>query len=392
MSIQREKVIQAIEIVKEENIDIWLTIGRETVMNSDPVIQLISKTDFGGLTAAMICKNGDNFMLANHLDSEGYRMTNVFDKVIQYENFVESLYKVLDDINPEVIAVNYSKDVAADGLTYGMYIQLSEWLNEYGYKGKLISSERIIGKLRGCKTKTEIEYIKESTKYAEKILLDCVDFIREGVSEKEILDFCHERTEYYGLELSWEPEQCPGVMVGPDTVLGHAAPSDTLKVKKGDVVNLDFGVKYKNYCSDIQRVFYVPNDEDTNLPHEIITTFEGVQEAVQAGVYKMTVGETIYIPDKTARKSLRKNGLPDFKFGFGHQVGLATHDGGISMSPRNKNYQGAQDNFFLENMVYTADVGVKTSRGHVNQEDMILITSNGPVFISKKQKLPYWCK
>jgi len=392
MSIQREKVLQSIDICIDENIDIWLTIGRETVMNSDPAIKLISKTDFGGMTAAIICKNGRNLLLANHLDDEGYRLTGVYDEVIKYDDFVESFYRELDKIKPEVIAINYSKDVAADGLTYGMYLQLKEWLDQYGYKGKLVSSERIIGKIRGQKTNSEIQYIQKATEYAELILLETKEFIRPGVTEKEILDFCHERIDHYGLEPAWEREQCPGVMVGVDTILGHAGPSSTLKVKKGDIVNLDFGVKYKKYCSDLQRQYYVPEDNETQIPVEVMDYFNVVQGAVQAGIDKMVIGETIFVPDSAARTHLSDNGYPNFRFGFGHQVGLQTHDGGISMSPRNKDYQGVQDNFFCENMVYTADVGIKMSRGNVNQEDMILITSNGPLRMSKKQDAPYWCK
>ncbi len=45
MNLYREKVLQAGTIVAEEGIDLWMTIGRKTVMNSDPVILLICPVD-----------------------------------------------------------------------------------------------------------------------------------------------------------------------------------------------------------------------------------------------------------------------------------------------------------------------------------------------------------
>lgn len=48
MSLYQEKMRQACQIVQEEGVDVWLIIARETVMNNDPVLQLISPVDFGG--------------------------------------------------------------------------------------------------------------------------------------------------------------------------------------------------------------------------------------------------------------------------------------------------------------------------------------------------------
>ena len=54
MSLYQEKMRQACQIVQEEGVDVWLIIARETVMNNDPVLQLISPVDFGGMTCVFI--------------------------------------------------------------------------------------------------------------------------------------------------------------------------------------------------------------------------------------------------------------------------------------------------------------------------------------------------
>ena len=58
MSLYQEKMRQACQIVQEEGVDVWLIIARETVMNNDPVLQLISPVDFGGMTCVFITKIG----------------------------------------------------------------------------------------------------------------------------------------------------------------------------------------------------------------------------------------------------------------------------------------------------------------------------------------------
>ncbi len=67
MVLQRGKVIQAMSIVAEENIDLWITIGKETVMNSDPAVGLLSTTEFGSLTAILITKD-KNICLSPHIN------------------------------------------------------------------------------------------------------------------------------------------------------------------------------------------------------------------------------------------------------------------------------------------------------------------------------------
>ena len=63
MSLYQEKMRQACQIVQEEGVDVWLIIARETVMNNDPVLQLISPVDFGGMTCVFITKDGQSIAL-----------------------------------------------------------------------------------------------------------------------------------------------------------------------------------------------------------------------------------------------------------------------------------------------------------------------------------------
>ncbi|MEJ2193868.1 MAG: hypothetical protein P8X73_03290 [Ignavibacteriaceae bacterium] len=91
--------------------------------------------------------------------------------------------------NSRNIAINYSKNsVLADGLTYGMYQILLEHLKETEFIKRLVSSEEIISALRGRKSATELNIMKEAIEETLKIFNETRTFIKPGLTEIEISD------------------------------------------------------------------------------------------------------------------------------------------------------------------------------------------------------------
>ncbi|MDD2592108.1 MAG: hypothetical protein PHN21_04790, partial [Erysipelotrichaceae bacterium] len=82
--LQNEKLKQAKQILTEEKVDMWLTIGRETVMNSEPVLPFLSTIQLGSITAIIITKD-QSICLAGHLDAYGMSQQGLYDKVITYD-------------------------------------------------------------------------------------------------------------------------------------------------------------------------------------------------------------------------------------------------------------------------------------------------------------------
>ena len=97
-----------------------------------------------------------------HYDAENARRLGVYDEVITYhEAFSTPLLQVLQRLNPQQIALNYSTDYPyADGLSHGMFQLLMGYLKETPFAERIISAERIIQALRGRKTETEIDRIE----------------------------------------------------------------------------------------------------------------------------------------------------------------------------------------------------------------------------------------
>ncbi len=391
MSLYSEKVIQAKEILKEENVDLWMTVGRETSMNSDPAIPLICPIDFGGMTCLCISQKSGSIVLASQLDNVGMEQVGAYDKVINYGlNFEAGFEEFIKEEAPKNIALNYSSDVAADGLTHGMYLYITDLLKRIGYEGEIISAERVIRKVRGRKTAEEIARITEATKITEKILREVADFIVPGVSQKDIHKFCQDRLTHYGVGNAWDASHNPGVFIGANAVVGHAGPGDR-KAERGELINLDFGAKYKDYCSDVQRTYYLLKEGETDVPDEIKNHLANLHRAIDKGVELMRPGIEGFKPDRAARDGLIEQGYPEFKYSFGHQVGRAAHDGGVSMAKPRPGGHSLCHEPLEEDLVLTIDANLYLEWGRIGQEDVAYITKDGAKYVSERQSEIWIC-
>ncbi len=393
-SIYKEKIQQTIQILNELNIDMWLTYVRETETIRDPSLDLILGTNCTWQSAFIITKNGNTIAIVGSLDVANIKSKNLFDEVIGYvQGIKEDLLKVLEKYNPRKIAINFSKNNnLADGLTYGMYLDLIDKLNGTSFVDRLISSEEILTLLRGRKSPTEIDLMKEAIRITLEIFELTGKFIRPGVSEKQIADFILNEVTKRGLETAWDKEYCPSVFTGPDTAGAHAGPTDRL-VKKGHVLNIDFGVKYKGYCSDLQRTWYILRDDENDAPSEVKRGFNVIVNSIQKAAEFMKPGSIAYEVDSIARNYIIENGYEEYPHALGHQVGRKAHDGGVILAPRWERYGeipykkiGIGEVYTLEPRLTIPNYGIATV------EEEVVVKENGVEFLSKPQKEIYLIK
>ncbi|GAB6283555.1 MAG: Xaa-Pro peptidase family protein [Ignavibacterium sp.] len=387
-NIISEKIEQAIQILNEKDIDLWLTFVRESATNHDPIMDLIVGTNVTWQSAFLINKNGDTTVIVGSLDEANMKLIGKFKNVIGYvQSIKEPLNQYLNKYKPQKIAINYSIDSnLADGLSYGMYLSLQEYLKETDFINRFVSSEDIISSLRGRKSKSEISFIKKAIEETENIFDEVTKFLAVGKSEIEVAYFIKDLVKKKNLELAWEEETCPSVFTGPDTAGAHSGPTDR-KIQKGHILNIDFGVKYNGYCSDMQRTWYILKANETKAPLEVQKGFDVIYESIQKAAKTIKPNVKGYEVDDVARKFIVENGYEEFQHALGHQVGKAVHDGGAGLFPRWERYGKIPYLLIEEKQVFTIEPRLTVKDyGVVTIEEMIQVTKNGCEFLSHPQK------
>jgi len=384
----REKIAQAVEILKEEKTDCWLTFVRESSTTPDSIMDLIVGTGVTWHSAFIITSGGDTYALVGSLDKANQETHGNYRQIIGYVKSIEQdLINILERINPQTIAINYSlNSPAGDGLTHGMYLQLLQYLQATPYTDKLVSSEKIINKLRGRKSAGEIERIKNAIGSTIQLFEEAGQFIRIGRTEKEIGAFLTRRTYESDLELAWEAEQCPAVFSGPDTAGAHAGPTDRL-VQAGHVLNIDFGVKVDGYCSDLQRTWYIMRPGEKTAPKEVRRGFQTIIDSISRAAAALKPGISGYEIDQVARKYIVKQGYSEFPHALGHQIGRFAHDGGGLLAPRWERYGTLPDLPVEQNQVYTLEPRLTIpGYGIATIEEIVAVTAKGCEFLSPRQQ------
>ena len=389
MSLIQEKTDQAVQILKEQDIDLWLTFVRETSGVRDPVLSfIIGESDLTWPSALIITKHGDKIAIVGNLETEALQRLDVFTQIIGYDTGVSSvLRETIAKLNPKQIAVNMSRNnVHADGLTHAMYEFLVEYLAGTPYPECIISAEPVINALRGRKTKAELARIQRAVEITDEIYKKTFAFIKVGMTEIEIADYMQALMKEYGVGYAWPRENNPAVNSGPDKVVGHNGPTD-IKVEPGHIIHFDFGVKYEGYCSDIQRIAYVLREGETEAPVEVQRGFITVRTAVEKSREAMKAGVIGNDIDTISREIIVDSGYPEYMYALGHQLGRVAHDGGALLGPRWEKYGDSPNQKLEVGQVFTIEPGLAVPHyGYVGLEEDVVMTDKGALYVGDPQR------
>jgi len=383
----KEKVSQAKALLKEFDVDCWVTFTRESAINGDPVLTFLVGAPVTWHSAFLITKTGRAQAIVGKYDQITVAEIGAYDEVIGFVEGIKGPFQAfLKEVNPATIAINYSEDSEiCDGLTHGMYLTLKSMLDEIGMGDRLISAEQIVSALRERKTVTELDAVKQAITHTQEIFGLVTEFIAPGKTEKEIASFMMTQVKERGLETAWDSAVCPSVFTGPATAEAHYAPTDR-SVLRGQVLNMDFGVKVNGYCSDMQRTFYVMETGQDTVPAEVQKGFDTIVEAIEQSRLAMKPGVIGLDVDAVARDIVTKNGYEAFPHGLGHQVGRYAHDGTALLGPAWEKYAQKPFKPLEPNMVFTLEPRLTIkNRGVATIEEMVVVTDQGAEFLSTPQ-------
>ncbi len=374
----------------EQGVGAWITLGRETHLLGEPAMLFLAPMTIFRHTALILTPAGGRICVCAGIEAEELRVSGLFTEITEYKtpaDFEAVLAGALAALIPlKKIALNFSRyDPSSDGLSHSDFLLLERILKKTGFEGEIVSSEPLMKKVRGKKSDAEAGKIKKAAQAAAEIYELARPLMETGMSGKDVRDLFQRLADGRGLGYSWQKEYNPYVSVGARSSYNcKMAPSDVF-IQPGDVVNVDFGILSDGYASDNQRTFYAPESGETEAPAEVRRAFGALQSVNRAVCAAMKTGTDSRSLSAVGSAVMSEYGFDGIKFAsYGHEIGLFAHVGGIAAGENA--FSAFTDTLLEENMTFTLEPAVVTSRGRVCQEEMVCVKSGGGVMLSTPQK------
>lgn len=217
---------------------------------------------------------------------------------------------------------------------------------------------------RAIKTPDEVRHIVKAGKIQQEAFIDTLAHIEPGMSESQITAHLEHRMRQLGADGVSFPSI---VAADSNAALPHAIPGSR-KVKKGSMLLIDWGAKYKGYCSDMTRVVALGK-----MKPKLREIYQVVLDAQLAAIDAIAPGVLLCEVDAVARKVITDAGYgKEFGHGLGHGLGLDIHEQPV-LSPR-----APKDGVLEPGHVVTVEPGIYLPGiGGVRIEDDVLVTAQG---------------
>jgi len=296
----------------------------------------------------------------NYIFTDG-RYKEAAAKFTSFELVEISSNRSFEDIFKTVIAKEKIKKLAIDinELKIFEFLKIKRAI-------KVCSDENLIEKLRMFKDGSEIELIKKACQLGDKTFKYILSQIKLGVTEKELA----KKIEISILQNNAETSFRPIVAFGPNSSSPHHVASDR-KLRKNEIVLLDFGVRINNYCSDMTRtvIFGKANAEQKKIYKTVLIAQTKAIKFLQSSIFNHQSINGFDV-DKIAREHIISKKFPTIPHSLGHGIGLEVHEK-PSLSLKSKDE-------LKEGMVFSVEPGVYIPGfGGVRIEDLVVLNKNG---------------
>ncbi|MBD3310382.1 M24 family metallopeptidase [Candidatus Woesearchaeota archaeon] len=219
-----------------------------------------------------------------------------------------------------------------------------------GLKGRYYDISEECKQIRGMKHQEEIRHIRKACRIADSAMQMVINNFRFSTETdvEAALDFY---AKQQGADLAFKTI----VASGKNSSFPHHTTKHK-KLQKGFCI-IDYGVRYKGYCSDMTRTLYLgrPTRKEREQYHKVLNVQEKAILTAEPG---KTCGEI----DRAARNSLGER----FTHGLGHGVGVEIHEY-PSFGPESRDR-------LEKDMVFTIEPGIyMNGRFGIRIEDTVLL-------------------
>lgn len=328
----------------------------------------INRRYFSGMKSSagvLLCFKDIAYLIIDFRYIEKARKTITDCEVILQESkSIEQIYKILKQHNVKKISIE------AHCMTIDVLSNYTSKLLdiEVDYSNELSKS---IFAIRTKKSLEEVQKIKSAQKIADGAFQHILNYIKVGVTEKDIAL----ELDYYMLKNGAEALSFDTIaLAGKNTSMPHGVPSN-YAVQSGDFVLMDYGAVVDGYHSDMTRTICVGTP--TEKMREV---YNIVLNAQQCALDNIKTGMIGSVGDSFARKVIQDAGYGEyFGHSLGHGVGMEIHEYPI-MSPNNKEV-------LLDRSVVTVEPGIYIPNEFgVRIEDFIYLQDSGFENLTKSPK------
>lgn len=314
---------------------------------------------------AMVCKNGNRYFLVDQ------RYEEIATKELVPQGFVvrtvsnDSDYAMF--IN-EIVQADKVKALLLEsqGLSHEDYLAF-----ENAIYAKVLPLKSQLNKIRMVKDLDEVENIKTAQRINEKSFEELLNFIKPGVSEKQVQAKLVQLMLENGSDLEKFHICC---VSGANSSLVHGKATDK-KIETGDNLMLEFGAVYNGYRSDMARTLAIGSASD-----EFKAAYKIVQNASVIAMRYIQKGVSGRAADLEIRRYIEENGYKNyFRHSLGHGIGIELLEG-PDLSPASSDILAAGNVVTVEPGIY-----IKEKFG-IRIEDLLYISKNGTENLTRTTK------
>lgn len=222
---------------------------------------------------------------------------------------------------------------------------------------KLCDVRKQIEKMREIKDREEEKRLRTAAKIISQVMDKVPCLIKKGISEKGLADKIDEEIRALGAEPAFQTI----VASGKNSATPHHIPTGK-KIMHGFLI-VDVGARYKNYCSDITRTFYVgkATEKEKKIYGNIVEAKIIAETAIREGKDSGSIF-------KDVDSYMKSKGLKQIH-ALGHGLGIEAHDlpGRIS---------GDSKFTFKQGMCFTLEPAAYGSFGGIRIEDDYFISGS----------------
>jgi Xaa-Pro aminopeptidase len=238
-------------------------------------------------------------------------------------------------------------------------------------KVRFLPKVDVIEKIAAVKEAEEIKKIRRAVAITDKTFSEILEIIKPGMTELDVAAEISYRQRKNGAEAdAFETI----VASGERSALPHGRASSK-KLKRGELITLDFGCIYQGYHSDMTRTIALgkPNTEAIKI---YTTVLDAQQKAIASAKSEMKTKDL----DAVARDLIKRNGYGKyFQHSLGHGIGLQIHE-----PPR---ISALSKGTLETGNVITIEPGVYIPKfGGVRIEDDVVITNGACEVLTQSPK------